>query len=107
MSARQPGPYDSVARKWLALAERRKASFVLLLETGRWRHYYTSAQLEIETRKADELCAKWASIAGFSLDHAANVADAEAMPAGKLDSAARAEASHLMFLRQSLGLLSA
>jgi len=103
MSARQPGPYDSVARKWLALAERRKASFVLLLETGRWRHYYTSAQLETETRKAEELCARWASIAEFSLDHAASVADANATPASRLDSAA----SHLMFLRQSLGLLSA
>jgi hypothetical protein len=65
MSARQTGPYDSVARKWLALAERRHAHFIELSDSGRWRHYFTRAELDIEMRKASLLCDQWARIAGL------------------------------------------
>src|SRR5271157_2924926 len=100
MSARQPGPYDSVARKWLALAERRKASFVELSHSGRWRHYYTAAQFRDEIRKADGLCAKWASIAEpapgpMPGPDGRSAAAASPPPAAGLDSEDRAEASHL------------
>ena len=44
MSERQQNPYDSVARRWLALVERRQAHFIELCDTGRWRHYYSEAE---------------------------------------------------------------
>jgi len=64
MSARQTGPYDSVARKWLALAERRYAHFIELSDSGRWKHYFTQAELREEMRKAGALRDQWARIAG-------------------------------------------
>jgi hypothetical protein len=65
MSERQNLPYDNVARKWLALAERRYAHFVELSDTGRWKHYYTYPQLEQEIRRASALCEQWAINAGL------------------------------------------
>jgi hypothetical protein len=69
MSERQPLPYDNVARKWLALAERRCANFIELSETGRWRHYYTRGEFELETNKAEMLRDQWARIAGVLVDY--------------------------------------
>ncbi len=65
MSERQHGPYDSVARKWLALAERRKAQIVELCESGRWRHYYTHTELLDEMREVVRVRDQWARIAGL------------------------------------------
>jgi hypothetical protein len=64
MSARQPGPYDDVARKWLALAERRRAHAVELHDSGRWKHYYTAAELLEVMREAANTRDRWAEIAG-------------------------------------------
>ena len=64
MSERQASPYDSVARKWLALVERRQAHFVELVDTGRWRHYFSRDELEREMRKAQALRDQWARLAG-------------------------------------------
>jgi uncharacterized repeat protein (TIGR03809 family) len=74
MSERQPGPYDSVARKWHALAERRRAHVVELRETGRWRHYYTAEELLNALREAVTMRDAWARIAGLA-DDAADQAD--------------------------------
>jgi hypothetical protein len=68
MSERQTGPYDNIARKWLALAERRQAYFVDLSDTGRWKHYFTRPALELEIRKAAQLRDQWARIAGLLPD---------------------------------------
>ena len=65
MSARQAGPYDSVARKWLALAERRRAHVVELRESGRWRHYYTPAELLEAMREAIDSRDEWARLTGL------------------------------------------
>ena len=65
MSERQQGPYDNIARKWLALAERRQAHFVELIDSGRWRHYFTPEVLNAEMRKAALLRDQWARIAGL------------------------------------------
>ena len=65
MSARQTGPYDSVARKLLALAERRQAHFIELCDSGRWKHYFTPAELNDEMRRAALLRDQWARIAGL------------------------------------------
>jgi uncharacterized repeat protein (TIGR03809 family) len=66
MLARQSGPYENVARKWLALAERRQAHVVELRDTGRWRHYYTWEQLLDALREAVNSRDEWARLAGFA-----------------------------------------
>jgi uncharacterized repeat protein (TIGR03809 family) len=65
MSAPQDGRYDSVARRWLALVERRQAHFLELCDTGRWRHYYTHAEFLDEMRKVLRVRDQWAAIAGL------------------------------------------
>jgi uncharacterized repeat protein (TIGR03809 family) len=65
MSARQPGPYDNVARKWLALAERRRAHVVELSESGRWRHYYTPEEFLDALNEAINSRDEWARLAGL------------------------------------------
>jgi hypothetical protein len=74
MSARQTRPYDSIARKWLALAERRRAYLIALRDSGRWRdyHYSSAAELDFQVREIDVVCARFADIAGPEL-----AADAE------------------------------
>jgi uncharacterized repeat protein (TIGR03809 family) len=62
MSERQPGPYDSIARKWLALVERRREAFIELCDSGRWRHYYTQADFLDELRKVMRVREQWAMI---------------------------------------------
>jgi uncharacterized repeat protein (TIGR03809 family) len=65
MPARQPSPYDDVSRKWLALAERRRAHIVELRETGRWRHYYTPEEFLEALREAIASRDEWARLAGL------------------------------------------
>jgi len=65
MSMRQSGPFDSIARKWLALAQRRKAAFIDMWESGRWKHYYvTRAAFDNRMREINFCCDRWASLAG-------------------------------------------
>ena len=59
------GSYDTIARKWLALVERRKEHFIELCDTGRWRHYYTKDEFLEEMRKLLRTRDQWASIAGL------------------------------------------
>ena len=73
MPARQPGRYDSVARKWLALAERRRAHIYELRDSGRWRHYYTWEELLEAMREAVHSRDEWARIAGVAVDEAAGM----------------------------------
>ena len=54
MSERLASPYDNFARRWLALAERRREQFGRYLQTaGRWERYYTRG------KKRDELRAEF------------------------------------------------
>jgi hypothetical protein len=64
MSGREQGPYDDVARKWLALIERRQENFIDLCNTGRWRHYYSKAEFLEEMRKLLRVRDQWAVLAG-------------------------------------------
>jgi hypothetical protein len=66
MSELQPNPYDEVARKWLALMERRRAHFVELCNSGRWKHYYSQAELREEMRKVISARDQWAINAGLA-----------------------------------------
>jgi hypothetical protein len=65
MSERQESPYDSTARRWLALVERRQQNFIELWNTGRWQHYYTHAKFLDEIRKMLDLRNRWALLAGL------------------------------------------
>jgi hypothetical protein len=64
MSGREQGTYDNIARRWLALIERRQENFIDLCNTGRWRHYYTKAEFLTEMRKVLRLRDQWAELAG-------------------------------------------
>jgi uncharacterized repeat protein (TIGR03809 family) len=66
MSAPREGRYDGIARRWLALVERRQAHLIELTETGRWRHYYTKAEFRDEVSKLLRVREQWAEIAGPS-----------------------------------------
>ena len=58
-----PHAMDSASLKWRDLAERRRAHFVELFETGRWRHYYTDTEFLVEMRNAIAIADRWARIA--------------------------------------------
>ena len=75
MSERQPSPYDSIARRWHALAERRRAHVIELRESGRWKHYYTAEELLDALREAVGMRDAWAKIAGLQQDDALRVDD--------------------------------
>jgi len=66
MSARQAGPYDSIARRWLALAERRRLFLVGIRDSGRWQdfHYSSAAELDAQLYEIDLACERFAAIAG-------------------------------------------
>ena len=66
MSARQPGPYDCIAYKWLALLTRRQIYLMQLADSGRWKQYYTHTELESELQETVRLQDQWANIAGIS-----------------------------------------
>jgi hypothetical protein len=65
MSGREQRPYDSVARRWLALIERRQENIIDLCNSGRWRHYYSKAEFLDEMRKVLRLRDQWAVLAGL------------------------------------------
>jgi len=71
----QPGPFDSLSHRWHALAERRRAHFVELYDSGRWKHYYTEEQFVIEMREAVKAAEEWERIAS----RAPNAIAADAM----------------------------
>ncbi len=64
MSARQQGPYDTIARKWLALAERRRAHLIELRDSGRWERYYGKGDLADELLVLERACRRLAEVAG-------------------------------------------
>jgi uncharacterized repeat protein (TIGR03809 family) len=64
MSGRRPGhALDAVAQKWRSLAERRRAHFVELFRSGRWRRYYSEEQFLHRLREAIRVSDRWAEIA--------------------------------------------
>ena len=64
MSARMPAhALDAVAQKWRDLAERRRAHFLELYASGRWKHYYNEEQFLYRMREAIRVAQRWAEIA--------------------------------------------
>jgi hypothetical protein len=88
MLERQQSPYDSAARKWLALVERRHQNVIELGSTDRWRRYYTHAQFVDEMRKVLHLRNQWARFAGqrpnrASTRHQTKRSNVSKMPANR------------------------
>jgi uncharacterized repeat protein (TIGR03809 family) len=54
---------DAVALKWRSLAERRRAHFIELYQTGRWKHYYSEERFLHHMREAVRMTERWAKIA--------------------------------------------
>ena len=52
-----------ITRRGRALAEQRRAHFIDLYETGRWKHYYTEDQLLARMRDAIKLAETWERLA--------------------------------------------
>ena len=69
MSEPQSGRYDTIARRWLALIERRQEHFLDLCDSGRWRHYFTEVEFLDEMRKVLQVRDQWAAIAGVPLNN--------------------------------------
>jgi hypothetical protein len=67
MLPRQGSPYGSIARKWLALAERRRAHLIDILESGRWQNYVSHEELEDQLYELDLICGRFAEIVGIEL----------------------------------------
>jgi hypothetical protein len=56
-------PIGESADKYLALVERIRANLADLYDTGRWRRYYSEAELLARARELATLQDKWADIA--------------------------------------------
>jgi uncharacterized repeat protein (TIGR03809 family) len=57
------GPLEEVAHKWRRLAERRRAYFVELYHTGRWKRYFAEEQFLASLRDAIRASERWADLA--------------------------------------------
>jgi uncharacterized repeat protein (TIGR03809 family) len=70
MSGRRPPGHalDEVAHKWRSLAERRRTHFIELLQSGRWRHYYSEERFLHCLREAVRMSDRWAEIALSAVD---------------------------------------
>jgi len=60
---------NRAAYGWRDLAERRRAHFVELFVSGRWRHYYTDRAFFVALREAAEAADRWAMLAPSPDDH--------------------------------------
>ncbi|HTS39462.1 MAG TPA: hypothetical protein VMH84_02825 [Xanthobacteraceae bacterium] len=54
---------NSAAIKWRNLIERRRAHFIDLYLTGRWKHYYSEEQFQARFRDAMSVADRWTEIA--------------------------------------------
>jgi hypothetical protein len=80
MSERQDSRYDNIARKWLALAERREADFIDMLESGRWRRYFGERELREEGYKIARARDHWARIVALLLGERPSAVKPEELP---------------------------
>ena len=62
-------PYGDVAQKWRELAERRRAHFVELYRSGRWKRYYTEDQFLVRMREVIHAAETWGQLAPRPGEH--------------------------------------
>ena len=56
-------PFDSIARRFSDLAERRLNYFVELYRSGRWTHYYTEQEFALRMLDVIKAARQWAELA--------------------------------------------
>jgi uncharacterized repeat protein (TIGR03809 family) len=57
-----PPPFDSIARKWHDLAQRRLDYFTELYRSGRWQHYYTEEAMAARMLDVIRAVKLWAAL---------------------------------------------
>jgi uncharacterized repeat protein (TIGR03809 family) len=55
---------DEMARKWLALAERRLAHLIVLYRSDRWQRYYVKERFVLHMRDTIRAVDAWRRLAG-------------------------------------------
>ncbi|MBV8791410.1 MAG: TIGR03809 family protein [Pseudolabrys sp.] len=55
---------DAIAQRWSDLAERRRAHFIELFKSGRWKHYYSEQEFLDRLREAVACAENWKELAG-------------------------------------------
>jgi uncharacterized repeat protein (TIGR03809 family) len=76
MPAGQGGPrFDEISCKWLALAERRLAHFIVLYRSGRWQRYYAKERFDVLVLDAIRAVKLWRRLAGQAPPSAADKND--------------------------------
>jgi uncharacterized repeat protein (TIGR03809 family) len=95
MSEGLAGALDKVAQKWRRLAERRRAHFVELYYSGRWKHYYTEERFLLSMREAIRAAERWAMISppADEADEATSVESTAPAGASAQDGNARRDAA--------------
>ena len=53
-----------IARQWRGLAERRRAHFIELYRSGRWKRYYDEQEFLTSVRKVAAEIESWDALAG-------------------------------------------
>ena len=65
MSAGHPARrIDAIAQKWSDLARRRRAYYLELFDSGRWRHYFDEQEFIARLRDVIAAADKWGELAG-------------------------------------------
>jgi uncharacterized repeat protein (TIGR03809 family) len=63
-----PHSYDTIARRWLDLAQRRLTYYEDLYRSGRWRHYYTEEALAERMRDVIKAVRLWTKLVSSRRD---------------------------------------
>jgi len=61
-------PNRKLAQKWSELAGRRRAHFIELYESGRWKHYYSEADFLARMRDVIHAADEWERLASARPD---------------------------------------
>jgi uncharacterized repeat protein (TIGR03809 family) len=54
--------FGNTAKRWRALAEKRRDYLVELHRSGRWRRFYQEDKLLARIRAVTEICERWADV---------------------------------------------
>jgi hypothetical protein len=57
-----PRMSPAITRKWHDLAEKRRAHFIDLYESGRWKHYYGEREFVVLMRDTVQLADHWSQL---------------------------------------------
>lgn len=55
--------FAAIAQKWRELADRRRDDFTDLYQSGRWKRYYSEADLVMRMREVVTVAERWSAIA--------------------------------------------